>query len=78
MPLSVSRHHTLPASTYNAGSNGTLRALESLLTEVARARIYGFHPKEIDRALRHFKSEVGDLNSKGREVGGSTASTPRR
>mmetsp|Transcript_12208 Transcript_12208/g.26250 ORF Transcript_12208/g.26250 Transcript_12208/m.26250 type:complete len:1102 (+) Transcript_12208:74-3379(+) len=36
----------------------TLRALETLLTEVARVRLHGFTKREIERALREMRAEI--------------------
>eukprot|EP00798_Chlamydomonas_sp_ICE-L_P000547 gene547-1962_t len=39
----------------------TLRALESVLTEVARVRCHGFHPREIARAMLELQSELENM-----------------
>ena len=40
--------------------NPALRALECLLTEVARVRLHGFEQEEFDRALKRMKSEISN------------------
>ena len=55
-PLTVSiTSNTLSATAYTEGDDAALRALETLLIEVARIRMHGFTSKEIERAMKDLK-----------------------